>query len=315
MTASMALKAVTDFLEPTGAISFYGGEPLLNFNVLRQVVEANPARTYNSTTNGTTITPEIAEFLNSHQFSVILSLDGPEAVHNARRRTCTGEDTYEKVMTGLYRLHDAGVTKILLRSTFCPGDQNLLERVVHLNSLCDEGLASNVSVEPSCYCSDTSCGLQTANWSIKDVSVLDGQYRLITEWAKKRKAEGKPVRLHTLTMYAKRLTDNEFYYAECGAGSGTVMVSVSGELFACHRKSSTAIGTVFSGVNEEQQRTWLQHRITACADCLRCKLFGICGGICRQQSLERFDSFDRADEIGCAFRSMWIKHALEYVRS
>ena len=315
MSSLLARSAVTQLLCEKGRVGFYGGEPLLNFDTLFSVVSFLQGQgiSFSLTTNGSLLTKEIADFLALHNFSVILSLDGPASIHDSRRRTCTGKDSFAAVFQGLSLLKLSGVKHVVLRSTFCPGDTDLLERVTYLNSLCDLGYADGVSIEPTCLCS-SSCSTKSEEWTEASIQKLDFQFEDIVLWAAARKKQGLPVRFHSLTLFSDRLKDDAFHFSECGAGSGMVLVSTSGDLYACHRKGDTRIGSLVPGVDKEQQRKWLLHSITSCSDCLQCKLFGVCGGICKEQSLQRHGNLLHADAIGCAFRKLWIKHALTYVR-
>lgn len=74
-----------------GVISFYGGEPLLEMELIKKIVvyseklyEGKELR-FNMTSNATLLTDEIADFLYEHNFNLTISLDGPEEVHNQSR--------------------------------------------------------------------------------------------------------------------------------------------------------------------------------------------------------------------------------------
>jgi len=90
-------------------IHFYGGEPLLNLAAMRAMVkragQKTPGRfSFALTTNGTHATPEVFELLQAGSFYVILSIDGPAPVHDACRRTKTGQPSHARVMDFLEKL-------------------------------------------------------------------------------------------------------------------------------------------------------------------------------------------------------------------
>ncbi len=115
MSRSTALKALAYFAErcayaemPT--VSFYGGEPLLRFDVIKAVVEqasvqtAWPELTFIIDTNGTLLDDEIIEFVADHEIHLQVSLDGPPALHDRHRVGRNGETTHATIEHGLERL-------------------------------------------------------------------------------------------------------------------------------------------------------------------------------------------------------------------
>ncbi len=92
-------------------ISFFGGEPLLNAELIRQVVpyaKARKAKHYmlqcSATTNLTYLPDDLARFFVENSFSLLVSLDGPEAVHDRFRRNAAGVGSYQIVMRNLEKL-------------------------------------------------------------------------------------------------------------------------------------------------------------------------------------------------------------------
>lgn len=91
------------------AISFYGGEPLINFNVIKEIVEyaenlnlQNRIVTFTMTTNATLLA-KYADFLQSHQFKLLISLDGDKS-HDAYRKTTNGKESFDIVIANLEKV-------------------------------------------------------------------------------------------------------------------------------------------------------------------------------------------------------------------
>ena len=93
-------------------IGFYGGEPLLEFENLKNAVEYVDEKyhgrkvNYSITTNGTIMSDEIVKFLMEHDFSVLISLDGPKELHNKNRVFANGEGSFDKIMQNLRYVKD-----------------------------------------------------------------------------------------------------------------------------------------------------------------------------------------------------------------
>ncbi len=115
MSMATAHKALGVFLTESRhsrerTVSFYGGEPLLGFDVLQAVVtsqdlhRARPQPSVRLTTNGLLLRGRIAEFLVQHQVHILVSLDGPKSVHDRNRPTAGGKGSFEVILANLRRL-------------------------------------------------------------------------------------------------------------------------------------------------------------------------------------------------------------------
>lgn len=117
MSWNIAKKAIDYGIEHSGkrlAVTFYGGEPLLQFDLIKRSVEytkkvaGDKHISHSMTTNMTLMTKEIAEYLSSvERFSVVCSLDGPKEIHDENRLSVDGQGSFEKAIRGLKYLVDA----------------------------------------------------------------------------------------------------------------------------------------------------------------------------------------------------------------
>lgn len=116
-TARKAVDFIAEFEDIEGfGISFYGGEPLLNFPVIKSTInyaskvgeeKGFPEIKYHVTTNGTLLTDEMIDFFTAYDIDVMLSIDGPAPIHDAMRVTPDGKGTHAKVSEALQKLIDA----------------------------------------------------------------------------------------------------------------------------------------------------------------------------------------------------------------
>ncbi|MBQ9887390.1 MAG: Cys-rich peptide radical SAM maturase CcpM [Lachnospiraceae bacterium] len=119
MTFEMAKKGV-DFLLTHSAnvkdpvIGFYGGEPFLEFDLIKKVIEYTKKKAggkffgFTVTTNGSLLTEDKVQFLEENSVIVMISLDGPKEVHDKNRKLAvSGKGSFEKVMDNVMRLYDA----------------------------------------------------------------------------------------------------------------------------------------------------------------------------------------------------------------
>lgn len=284
-------------------LSFFGGEPLTRFDYIEQVVTFVlgflPMQVrFHVTTNGTLLTPEIAKFLELHNFTSIVSLDGPEAAHNETRVKADGSGTYDEVMAGLeiLRTHAPSVIQsTTLRSTFTPQSVkncSVSERIAHLNDLVDAGFATHVSVEPAflgeyaCHDMDTVRS-ESVDFSQQEVrDFWEKQYTNAADLWLERVAEGKSAYFHHFTSIMRRLHNGLANCSECGAGKGYFTLAPGGEIYACHHEGGTLIGHVSKGgIDAELAAPWQDNRYYARLKCPTCPIRNTCGGGCREYSV------------------------------
>ncbi len=115
MSFDVAKKAIDEFLENSihsdkRCISFYGGEPLMNFDLMRECVNYINSKNITSkieyliTTNGVLLTDEIAKFLYENRFYVNISMDGTQRTHDRYRKLINGAGTYDIIINNLKHL-------------------------------------------------------------------------------------------------------------------------------------------------------------------------------------------------------------------
>ncbi|NIM11493.1 MAG: radical SAM protein [Candidatus Aminicenantes bacterium] len=118
MPPHIAKKAVDFFVEriavnrkeTTPAVTFYGGEVLKRFDLLKEVVEWTKSKgvfqkyRFSLTTNGTLLTDEIIAYFVENNISILLSLDGPKKIHNRFRVFRNGKGTFDAIMKNLERI-------------------------------------------------------------------------------------------------------------------------------------------------------------------------------------------------------------------
>jgi uncharacterized protein len=113
MPWEIARLAINNHIMRSGSVlrfSFFGGEPLLNFRLIKKIVNYVEEKTtkkvyWSMTTNGTLLTPDIWAFLKEHDFLITVSLDGPKEIHDRYRTDRNGKGTFDKIYKNLMYLY------------------------------------------------------------------------------------------------------------------------------------------------------------------------------------------------------------------
>ncbi len=251
---------------------FFGGEPLLYFGVLEEAVEwaerlsvgRGVACKLHITTNAMSADDRVASFLAEHEFTAIVSLDGPEQIHNALRG-----QSWQRTLEGLLTMNIHGMKDITLRATYTPECLRLVERAEFLYQLQKRGLAANFSIEP-------------ASGQMWNPLALEEAYDELGAWYVNKIKKQEIPRLYHFSVYLDRLRNAKPHLACCGAGNAYVSVGPDGTIYACHRQGGSKIGHVDSGIDEKLQQEWLDNRFYNHRQCNDCWAKHLCGGGCRE---------------------------------
>jgi uncharacterized protein len=327
MQFDTAVRAIEMFfdakqLPQTGQISFFGGEPLLNWPLIEKVAEhfahLTAPRTggLHITTNGTLLTDDRCAFLKRFGFSHIVSLDGPPHIHDQLRKKHDGSGSFEDVMAGLNLMRKHQLTaNLTLRATFSPQTaDSLLERTEYLNGLMYQGFASHVSVEPAflteSICVDRS-GVEYGMERMADLTErMRPLYRQVGDFLVAQVQTGHRPSFHNITQLIKRLFYCEGSPSDCGAGMGSLSVDPEGKVYACHRTTNTQIGSLqLGGIDEAARCQWADNRYYVRERCPTCPIRSICGGGCREESLCDSGNIHKPTEVGCTFKRLWFEVA------
>jgi len=292
MTMEVARKGI-QLLDPRAAVdvAFFGGEPLLAWDLIRQVMTEARALAakrktrakFHITTNGLLLDVEQVRFLSDQPCSMLVSLDGPEEIHNATRPARDPQrNSFRSTMNALNCARGSALgRRIMARATFDGCEPQLVRRLEFFAALEDAGLIRGYSIEPAVLgegCARRSSGL--------DRNAIAREYHEAAEWFVSRVRAGRAASFFHFRKLLDRILHVKHSGTECGAGNGYITVGPDGTLYACHRGKGTEIGHVSSGFDEELRSVWADNRVYARDGCMKCWARYLCGGGCRQACLE-----------------------------
>ena len=302
-------KRALDFLvENSGSrrnleVDFFGGEPLMNFDVVKRLVEyarsiekkANKNFRFTLTTNGMLIDDDVIEFANKEMSNVVLSLDGRKEVHDKFRVDYQGRGSWEQIVPKFQKLVEKrGGKDYYMRGTFTHNNPDFLEDI---KTMLDLGF-SELSMEPVvCASGDPSELTQ------EDLPIVLKQYEDLATLMIERDKQGKPF---TFYHYMIDIKGGPCIYKRIsGCGSGTEYMAVTpwGDLYPCHQfvgEEKFKLGDIWSGVtNKEIQSEFESCNVYAREDCKDCWAKLYCSGGCSANAYHATGSVKGIYKYGC----------------
>ena len=308
MSLEVGKRAIDFLIENSGTrhnleVDFFGGEPLMNWEVVKQIVayarsvekQHNKNFRFTLTTNGMLINDEVIEFANREMSNVVLSLDGRREVHDATRVDYAGHGSYDRIVPKFQKLVAArGGKGYYMRGTFTHRNPDFTKDVLHMADL---GF-TELSMEPVVAAPDDPMALTP-----EDIEIVKQQYELLATEMLRRERAGKPI---TFYHYMIDLTAGPCIYKRIsGCGSGTEYMAVTpwGDLYPCHQfvgEEAYRLGNIWDGVTNrelrEEFRACNAYARPECADCWA-KLY--CSGGCAANAYHASGSIRGVYKPGC----------------
>ena len=284
-------------------VDFFGGEPSLNFDVVKQLVEYarsiegkhNKNFRFTYTTNGMILTDEMMEFINKEMHNVVLSLDGRREVNDHFRRDYTGKGSYDTIVPNFKRLVESRNNQgYYVRGTYTHNNVDFTNDIIHMADL---GF-TELSMEPVVCPPGDPYALTD-----EDLPGLFEQYEILAKEMIKRKKEGRPF---TFYHYMLDLKHGPCIYKRItGCGSGTEYMAVTpwGELYPCHQfvgDEKYSLGNIWDGVkNTAVQDEFLGCNSYSRPECRDCWAKLYCSGGCAANAYHATGSINGVYKYGC----------------
>lgn len=302
-------KRALDFLiENSGSrknleVDFFGGEPLMNFEVVKQLVAYARSRErdavknfrFTLTTNGVLLDDAVMEFAFTEMDNVVLSLDGRPEIHDRLRKDFAGNGSYDLILPKFKKFAETrGDKDYYLRGTFTHYNTNFTEDILHMADLGFEKL----SMEPV-VCDPKEPYALTE----EDLPKLKEQYEILADEMIKRQKEGRGF---TFYHYMIDLAHGPCIYKRvtgCGSGTEYLAVTPSGELYPCHQfvgDKKYLMGNVWDGVTN----TELREKFRGCGvysrpKCRDCWAQLYCSGGCAANAYHAAGDITATYDYGC----------------
>jgi uncharacterized protein len=295
-------------------VDFFGGEPLMNFEVVKELVQYgrelekqyNKKFRFTVTTNGLLLDDETIDYINREFVNVVVSIDGRREVHDHLRKTRSGKGSYEYIVPNAVKLADSRNQKdYYVRGTFTKFNKDFDKDVLHLADL---GF-KQISVEPVVASDEEEYHL-----SKEDLPEIFASYERLMKTFQERRKEGRgfnffhfQVDLEQGPCAAKRSTG-------CGAGNEYIAVTPAGDIYPCHQfvgDEAFKMGSVLDGsFNRDMQQEFRKSNVFTKETCASCWAKFYCSGGCSANAQHFSGSINEPYELGCEMEKKRLECAL-----
>jgi len=308
MSFEVGKRALDFLMENSGSrrnleVDFFGGEPLMNFQVVKDLVayarsvekEKGKNFRFTLTTNGVLVDDEVIDFANRECSNVVLSLDGRKEIHDRFRVDFAGNGSWDRIVPKFQKFVEArGGKEYYMRGTFTHANPDFLKDI---QQMLDLGF-SELSMEPV-VCAEGDPSALTD----EDIAIVMDQYEKLAELMLHRDKEGKPF---TFYHYMIDLSGGPCIYKRIsGCGSGTEYMAVTpwGDLYPCHQfvgEERFKLGDIWQGVtNTEIQNEFASCNVYAHPECRDCWARLYCSGGCAANAYHATGSVTGVYQKGC----------------
>lgn len=312
MNLDTAIKAV-DFLidvskEDKLYAIFFGGEPLLKFDIIKKVVsycknkEAVIGKKFyfSITTNGTLINKEIEEFFIENKFAVQISIDGTKEKHDANRYDKNHKGCYNRVLKNTLKLRKDFV--VSARATASENNLDYVEIFEHLYSL---GFV-RITIAAAQNVLDK-----------KHFEILLREYKRYIWYFYSLIKEGnfdKACTMNDIIMPLRKFEYGSERVLSCGVVRTMCAVDIDGKIFPCHRFVSNkecSIGSISNGMAEKACDFLNKTKINSHSQCQKCWAKNLCLGGCPNENYENSGDITISSNRTCRFNQMLFEELLK----
>ena len=309
MSIDTAKRAIDFLVENSGShhnleVDFFGGEPLLNFDVCKETVAYarslekahNKNFRFTLTTNGIGLTDEIMDWANQECHNVVLSLDGRKEVNDRFRKDINGVGSYNKIVP-LFQKFAASRNgnSYYMRGTFTHFNTDFTKDIFHM---ADDLGFTELSMEPVVADASSPSALTE-----EDLPVIFEQYEILAKDMIRRKKEGKPITFYHFMMDLEHAPCIYKRISGCGSGTEYMAVTPWGDLYPCHQfvgDSACKLGNIFDGItNSELRDEFKLCNVYARSECKDCWAKLYCSGGCSANAFHATGSILGTYDYGC----------------
>ncbi len=319
MSPEVGKKAIDFVIKESGArrnieIDYFGGEPLMNFETVKEITEYAKAEgekhnknfRFTITTNGVLLDDKKMEYINENMSNVVLSIDGRKEVHDKVRVRVDGSGSYDSIIDKFKRLAESrNQDRYYVRGTFTRDNLDFSEDVMHL---AHEGF-EQISVEPVVAKETESYALRE-----EDLPAIFEEYEKLAQKITDYRREGNNINFF---HYMIDLDESPCAYkmlSGCGSGHEYAAVTPSGDIYPCHQFVSDPkfkMGNVFDGkIDENIRGMFMKSNIYTKEECSNCWARFFCSGGCAANAINMNGDINKPYRLACEMEKKRLECAI-----
>ncbi|WP_276863455.1 thioether cross-link-forming SCIFF peptide maturase [Anaerococcus tetradius] len=319
MSKKIARSAIDFLLENSGShynldIDFFGGEPLLNFDVVKDTVAYAKSKeeeykkhfNFTLTTNGLLLDDEVIDYLNENMKNVVLSLDGRKEKHDQFRKTLNGKGSYDAVVPKFQNfVKKRGDKEYYMRGTFTA---NNLDFTKDLQNYIDLGF-TRTSLEPV-------VGKQDEAYALKDehLEKIYSEYEKLADMLMEKIDKNEEFIFYHYMIDLENGPCVHKRISGCGSGTEYMAVTPTGELYPCHQfvgNPDFVIGNLKDGiVNKDLVNEFKTCNCYSKEECRACWANMYCSGGCAANSYNATGDINNVYDYSCKLFKKRIEMAI-----
>ncbi len=307
MTSVIARRAIDFLADQTPdkcTVTLFGGEPLLEFPLIKQVVsyshEQYPAKIdFRLATNGTLITPDMLDYFRDNGIYFALSLDGSRSQHDAVRCTSDGGGSYDLI--------SAHLSEILSFNPYTIAVSVIVPETVPMLSAGVQDL----------FAKGFRYILQTldfpAGWQSEDIAALSKQYSDLADFYFTQLSKGAKIYYSPFDERIKTWAQKPYKPGDlCDMANSQIAIAASGRIYPCVQFvnadddtcRSNSIGNIFDGLDLDQRERFVRENHQEKESCTGCALDGRCATYCGCVNWRATGSISQVPPIVCEYERM-----------
>ncbi|MBQ6182042.1 MAG: thioether cross-link-forming SCIFF peptide maturase [Ruminococcus sp.] len=312
-------KHAIDFLlensgdRPNLELDFFGGEPLMNFKVVKQIVEYARSREaeygkkfrFTITTNGLLLDDEKIDFINKEMSNVVLSIDGRKEVNDYFRVLPNGQGCYDMILPKYKKLVEGrGDKEYYVRGTFTNKNLDFSNDVF---ALYDAGF-DQISVEPVVGDSDEYALTE------KDLPAVFKEYEILAKKIIDNEKAGKKFNFFHFMLDLDQGPCAIKRLRGCGCGNDYVAITPDGDIYPCHQFvgiDEYKMGNIDEGTfDQEMKKEFASAHVYSKPDCKKCWAKFYCSGGCNANNYQYMGDIHNAHKISCQLEKKRLECAI-----
>lgn len=296
-------------------VDFFGGEPSMNFDVVKQIVKYARSREketgkifrFTTTTNGMHLTDDMIDFINEEMSNVVLSIDGRKEVNDRMRVRVDGTGCYDLITKNFKRLVDKRPTDKdwYVRGTYTKYNLDFSEDVMHLYDLGFE----QISVEPVMADASEDYAITEA-----DLPKIFKEYEVLAEKIKAVRDSGKFINFFHFMLDLDQGPCAIKRLRGCGCGNEYVAVTPDGDIFPCHQFvgiDEYKMGNLFDKTfNNEMKADFGRAHVYTKPECKKCWAKFYCSGGCNANNYIYQGDIRSAHKLSCQIQKKRLEVAI-----